>query len=161
MQPSQKPIQPTLTASENIIASLDDYPWSAIWRIAFGFLFALIYERTFTGHRSQWVVVVWFLTLLISLRIVPILLRKVFPFTSGLRVTWQQRRSVAKLHDSYQWAKLLWFGLGLALYISVLGVWNEMWTLLVLFCVLGGGWGLAIWHRKYAVRNRANNLTHL
>src|SRR5262245_49453647 len=158
MQPNQKPLQITLTPCERIIASLDDYPWSAIWRIALGFLFALLYQRASSDHRSQWFLVAWFLILLLSLRIVPTLLRKLFPFSYGLTVTWQERRGTAKTYDSYQWAKLTWFGIGIAFQMSFWGAWNEIASMLVLFCILAGGWGLAIWQLKYAVRNRPNSL---
>jgi hypothetical protein len=161
MQPNQKPLQHSLTPAERIIAGLDDYPLMAIWRIALGFLFPLLYQLKLSAHTSQWSVVVWFLILLLCLRLVPVLLRKLVPFSSGLMVTWEQRRSLAKIYDSYQWAKLIWFGLGIALYMSILGGWNEMWGLLVLFSVLGGGCGLAIWQIKYAVRNRPNSLRYL
>jgi hypothetical protein len=60
---------------------------------------------------------------------------------------WRDRRNVAKVHDSYQWQKLFWVGLGLLPYAVVGdGLRNDEMAV-TLFCLIGGAAGLVVWSR--------------
>jgi hypothetical protein len=88
--------------------------------------------------------------LLIALRVGPALLRHVLPFSDEAKKAWSERRNLAKQHDSYQWQKLFWIGLGLLPY-AVLGDGPKNGELVVTFiCLLGGGAGLFFWHKGKA-----------
>lgn len=50
------------------------------------------------------------------LRLVPAVLRRIFPFSSEAKDLWFQRRNLGKRYDSYQWQKLFWLGLGMLPY---------------------------------------------
>src|SRR5581483_508819 len=103
--------------------------------------------RVLTGNSDRiWLYAILFLGLLLALRLVPAVLRHAVPFSSEAKAIWAERRQIAKQHDSYQWQKLLWIGLGLLPY-AFLGTeprLNEI--VLTLFCLIGGCAGLLLWH---------------
>jgi hypothetical protein len=55
------------------------------------------------------------------------------------------RRRTAKYFDSYQWRKLLWFGLGMALYMLPAGHFISQPSGLAAFCIATGAFGTARW----------------
>lgn len=132
---------------ERILVDLDRPPWSMISRVAVG-LTILPAFRALTGHSDRiWLYVILFLGLLLALRMVPAVLRHAMPFSSGAKAIWAERRQIAKQHDSYQWQKLFWIGLGLLPYAFFGGVPQINEIVLTLFCLIGGTVGLLLWHR--------------
>ena len=84
------------------------------------------------------------------MRVVPAVVRHVLPFSVEAKEVWAQRRYIARHHDSYQWQKLFWIGLGLVPY-AVIGDGSRNGELVVtLFCLIGGGVGLLLWRRADA-----------
>ena len=77
----------------------------------------------------------------------PALLRHALPFSTEAKTAWSERRQIAKQHDSYQWQKLFWIGLGLLPYAFLSEVPRINEIVLTLFCLIGGMMGLLIWHR--------------
>ncbi len=57
---------------------------------------------------------------------------------------------IAKRFDSYQWGKLLWFGLGMSVYLALAEHAPRWGVALAVFCVIAGGIGLLIWQRHAA-----------
>ena len=88
------------------------------------------------------------LAMLFAVKTVAAVARRLVPATAVVRAYWQWRRDLARYHDSYQWRKLVWIGIGL-----VLGAVTEnpgtgvQWTLGAV-CLLGGGVGEVFWRRK-------------
>ena len=133
---------------ERILVHLDTGASSAISRVALG-LAVLPAFRVLTGNSERiWLYAILFLGLLFALRMVPAVLRHALPFSGEAKTIWAERRQIAKLHDSYQWQKLFWIGLGLLPY-AFLGTGprlNEI--VLTLFCLIGGTAGLLLWRRN-------------
>jgi hypothetical protein len=97
-----------------------------------------------------------FIGLLVALRVVPLVLRRVLPFSVEAKQIWAERREIAKRHDSYQCRKLFWIGLGQLLY-AVIGDGPKNGELVVtLICMIGGsaGWLFWLWANAPASRQR-------
>ena len=132
---------------ERILVELDSGPSSAVSRVALGLCIPPVF-RALSGGRDQiWIDLVLFLALLIGLRVGPAVLRKLLPFSTEAKQIWLDRRQIAKLHDSYQWQKLFWVGLGLLPYAVVDGGLRTGEWVLTVICLVGGAAGLLIWRR--------------
>ncbi len=132
---------------ERVLVDLDSSPWSAISRVALGLTILPVF-RALTGNSERiWLYAILFLGLLLALRMVPAVLRHALPFSIEAKTTWSERRQIAKQHDSYQWQKLFWIGLGLLPYAFLSEVPRINEIVLTLFCLIGGTMGLLIWHR--------------
>jgi hypothetical protein len=88
-----------------------------------------------------------FVGLLVALRVGPAVLRHVLPFSADAKEIWAVRRNIAKLHDSYQWQKLFWIGLGLLPYAVIGNGLSNGELVVMLFCLIGGSLGLLFWYR--------------
>jgi hypothetical protein len=66
---------------------------------------------------------------------------------------WAERRNIGKQHDSYQWQKLFWIGLGLLPYAVAGDGLRTGQLAMMLICLVGGGAGLLFWRRVDATRS--------
>ena len=104
---------------ERFLVDLDSGPSSAVSRVALGLCIPPLF-RALSGDADRiWIDLALFLALLIGLRVGPAVLRKLLPFSTEAKQIWLDRRQIAKKHDSYQWQKLLWVGLGMLPYAAV------------------------------------------
>lgn len=133
---------------ERFLLGLDSGPWSAASRVGLGFLIAPVFRVLSGGRDHVWISLALFVGLLIGLRVIPALLRAVLPFSGETKSIWFRRRQVAKLHDSYQWQKLFWVGLGLLAFAAVGGGLRTGEQVVTLVCLVGGGAGLLLWRRS-------------
>ena len=145
------PTQPP--THERFIALLDGHQGNAIYRVGLGYLIPLLYYSIASEEDSGWFFVLWFLCVLIALRVLPAVFRKVLSFTREIEAIWSQRRRAAKRYDSYQWRKLFWFGLGMACYVAVSGDGGGIVGALSAFCTIGGGVGFICWRNRCVAEN--------
>ena len=137
---------------ERFLVNLDSWPWSAISRVALGLGIPPVFGALSGGDDRLWTDLALFVGLLVALRIVPAVLRRVLPFSLEAKQLWRKRRDIAKRHDSYQWQKLFWIGLGLLPY-AVIGDGLRNGELVVTFiCLIGGSAGSLFWRRVDATR---------
>jgi hypothetical protein len=134
---------------ERLLAITEEAPWKGLYRIAIGF-FIVPVGGYLGANGAGWVVVPLFLGILILLRVLPILFRITLPFSSGVSAVWANRRRLAKRFDSYQWRKLLWFGLGLAGQMLVSGEFRVYPVSLAILCLISGGLGEFYWRAAAA-----------
>ena len=136
---------------ERFLINLDSWPWSAVSRVALGFSIPPVF-RSLSGDRDWvWGSLALFIGFLIVLRLTPVVMRRVLPFSVEAKKLWAVRRNIARWHDSYQWQKLFWIGLGLLPY-AVMGDGPRNGELVVTFiCLIGGGAGLLFWRRVNAM----------
>src|SRR5882672_11588146 len=141
-----------MSSLERFLVRLDSGIWSAISRVALG-LAMLPAFRALSGGRDQiWITLALFFGLLIALRVAPAMLRRALPFSDEAKKIWAERRNIAKQHDSFQWQKLFWIGLGLLPY-AIIGDGLRNGELVVTFiCLIGGGVGLWFWRQVDATR---------
>jgi|SRR5262245_44543433 len=138
---------------EQFLLALDAGPWSAVSRVALGLAIPPVFRALSGGSDSVWIALALFLGLLATVRVVPAVLRRALPFSVEAKTIWAERRNLAKRHDSYQWQKLFWIGLGLLPY-AVLGNGMSKGELLVtIICLIGGSVGLFFWRRANVQRS--------
>ena len=129
---------------EQFLAHIELSPWHALYRIGIGATIVPIYVYLFDSS-SHWQLILWFVCILISLRLIPAILRKVLPFSRSLKSIWSERRALAKRLDSYQWQKLLWIGIGMGGSDLILDQKSTISTALTVFCLLSGTIGLFVY----------------
>jgi hypothetical protein len=132
---------------ERFLVRLDSGPWSAVSRMTLGFCIPPVFHALSGGSGQIWISLALFVVLLIALRVVPAILRMVLPFSRETRDIWFQRRQIAKRHDSYQWQKLLWMGVGLLAFAAAGGGLRTGEQVLTIVCLAGGAAGLLLWRR--------------
>ncbi len=139
---------------ERIIVRADEPPWALVTRIAIGYALVPAWTTLAGRDSSPWTLIPFFVGVLASLRMVPVVCRKLLPFGAAARATWTARRQIAKQYDSYQWQKLLSVGLGLAVYAFQDTTRSHVQIGLTLFCLLSGAAALVIWRQNDAGRPR-------
>jgi len=132
---------------ERFLVDLDSGLSGAASRVMLGLCIPPAFRVLTGGQDAIWIDLALFLALLIGLRVGPAVLRKVLPFSAEAKKIWFDRRQIAKLHDSYQWQKLFWIGLGLLPYGIAGGGLRTGEVALTVICLAGGGAGLLIWRR--------------
>ena len=141
---------------ERFLIGLDSGPWSAISRVALGLGIPPVFRALSGGRDSVWTSLAVFIGLLVALRVVPAVLRHALPFSVEAKRMWAERRNIAKLHDSYQWHKLFWIGLGIGLgllpYDVTGGGLRDSELVVTFISLLGGSVGLLFWRRVKASR---------
>jgi len=143
----------TVPTRDRWLLLLDEPPIGAMYRVAVGYLIIPTYWHFAGMDEPTWGLLLFFMAVLISLRIGPLLVRKALPFSDEVVRVWKERRMVAKRFDSYQWAKLVWFGLGMSLYLGSAERAPRWGVALAVFCVVAGGIGLLIWQRRRRTAN--------
>lgn len=131
---------------EQKLTKLDDWPMSAIWRVAFGFCVTPILGLLPVARESMWVYAALFIMVLMALRVVPAVLRRGLSVSTEANEIWKRRRFMSKDYDSYQWQKLFWIGLGMLPY-AIIGGLSRGGLLVAAVCLLGGGAGLMTWQK--------------
>lgn len=125
-------------------------PWQSVWRVVYGFGVALLIERLLGTQISLWG---WLLTLLgalVVLRVAPLVGRKALPFSKEIEAVWFGQRQLGRQYDSYQWAKLLWLGIGIGTYVVLAGRFGNPVGGIALVCILAGAVGTIMWLRVQA-----------
>jgi len=130
---------------EQLVLNFDLPPWGAIYRGAIGLAVFPAVSYLWGQDRPGWQVIPFLLGILLLLRVVPAVVRKVVPFSNAVQLVWFERRQLAKRYDSYQWRKLFWIGVGLALYTAIAHQLRPANFIVSSFCLLTGAVGLARW----------------
>ncbi len=138
-----------LSALESVLFQIDQPPLSFLFRIAIGYILPFVY-RWETSSETGWVFILWFIGTLISLRVIPAVFRKLFPLSHEVKMAWMERRTLTKAYDSYQWKKLVWFGIGLLAYLLSSATVDTPIFVVALFCLLGGSMGALFWKKRIA-----------
>jgi hypothetical protein len=147
-----------MRSSARALVSLDQGLVGALYRVGVGYLIAPAWSYAIGGRRDAgWSLIPFFVGVLLALRVVPALLRKALPFSAAARTIWAERRQMAKRVDSYQWRKLFWIGIGLALFALRSGQRFPALIVLAFACLMAGAVGLMIWQYRVA-RNQARDV---
>jgi hypothetical protein len=132
---------------ERLLVGLETPPWEILYRAALGYGALLVASNFSKRDRavSEWVLVPVLLAIFAALRVAPLIVRKLVPFSKSAQDVWVQRRGKAKRYDSYQWRKLLGFGIGLAVGTIISGWFSPSRILVSSFCLIGGVAGTIRW----------------
>ena len=137
---------PEIGTIARVLLNIDDGAFGALYRVLIGFATLPAMSLLLGNDGSDWTVVPFLLSILLLLRIVPAVIRKLVPFSGAMREAWAVRRQTAKRYDSYQWRKLTWIGVGLALYIAASGQISLSRIVVCSACLLAGIAGMVRWH---------------
>ena len=144
------PVSMRLTSNapyfEQVLRRIDAPPFQPLYQAIIGFLVVPAFARSIGGG-VDWRLVPFFLAVLAAVRIVPAVLRHMLPWPADVKAHWFRQRALAKRHDSYQWRKLLWFGLGIAAYVALFDRGGRVEQALALICLVSGALGLLVWRR--------------
>ena len=83
-----------------MILALETPPWDSAYRALIGYGVMPAFLRLLGDDGSPWKLFVFFLAVLAALRIVPGILRRVLPFSRGIKTVWADRRALSKRYDS-------------------------------------------------------------
>jgi hypothetical protein len=137
------------SAYERILVLLDQSPCGEVYRIAIGyFLVPLSLSNSSASNHPGLSLACWFLGVLLALRLVPVVIRRILPFPERVLAVWAERRKIAKRFDSYQWRKLVWFGVGLSAYAVSVRRFDGPSAVLTVLCLIGGVLGALAWRQK-------------
>lgn len=125
----------------------DEPPFGQVWRIVAGSAVAILWVVTPASVAPAWALFPAVLLVLLSCRFVPLILRRLLPFEASTQAVWFERRQLAKRYDSYQWRKLLWFGLGMSVVQTVVGWSSQPLVVLTVLFLLSGLAGIFVWRR--------------
>jgi hypothetical protein len=135
---------------ERILVALDRPALAAAFRIVAGLMVVPVWLQLGGGRLSGWTLFLFFIGALAALRVVPAVLRKLFRVSSARAGIWAERRRVAKRFDSYQWRKLLWMGLGLAVYWMAAEMPSRAVAVLMWLTISSGALGQLVWRYRAA-----------
>jgi hypothetical protein len=99
---------------ERIILAFDAPPVAMLYRALIGYVVMPVYEGLGHGAHTVWGLVGALLLVLAGSRTLPMVFRRLLPFSAAVKSVWAERRQLAKHVDSYQWRKMLAVGLGWA-----------------------------------------------
>ena len=137
-----------MSAAEKMVLSLETPPWDSLYRAVIGACLMPAFYRVVGGNDSVWKLFVFFLAVLVALRLVPGMLRRVLPFSREVKAIWADRRALARRYDSYQWRKLFGLGLGWLIYFFVSGETWPAGRFLAGACLVAGAMGLVGWLKR-------------
>ena len=137
---------------ERLIVDLDVWPWSAAWRAALGLAIPPAFGALAGGRDQVWISIALFVGLLLALRVLPAVMRRLCPFSAEAKAIWMERRQLSKRHDSHQWQKLFWIGLGMLPALAAAHGPRSGELVLALFCLVGGSAGLFVAHKTGAAQ---------
>ncbi len=146
-------IQSSHSSFSRLLLQLDVFPLGAVWRAGVGAVALPMFRLACGGPCGFWSTAGLFLAFLMAVRAVPLVLRRLVRPDDHVRETWSSRRRLGKEFDSYQWQKLLWFGVGLLLWVVVADTPARGEIGLTIFCLVGGALGLFFWRRHQSDAN--------
>jgi hypothetical protein len=138
---------------ETLLVGLEEGAVGALLRATIGFATRPAVDAVMGRSAGDWALVPGVAMIVILLRLVPLVIRKLVPFSSRAQEIWWNRRQMAKRYDSYQWQKLFWMGAGMALYAAVGDAVRVPDIVVSATCIVAGSVGLARW-RAVAPRRR-------
>jgi hypothetical protein len=128
---------------------MERYPWAAFYRILIGYSLLPLY-KALGGSANDLGLCLFFVVILLFLRLGPMVLRKIVRFSPEAHAIWKHRRQLAKRYDSYQWQKVFWFGMGLGFYAWHSRSFNSVAGTLAVVSLASGAAGLLLWKRHRA-----------
>jgi len=131
---------------DRILIHLDVGVPGALGRVALGaaLLPAL---RLVVPEPGAWATALALAALLFGIKLFAAVARRLVSVSPQVRTHWDWRRNLARYHDSYQWKKVLWFGLGLSSTAVALDPASGP-GLLGAACAVAGAIGQVLWWRK-------------
>ena len=144
---------PKIESSDQFLLALDEGVFGAAYRALVGFALIPATHLLLGRDGSDWALIPTLLLALLGLRVGLAVVRKIGRFAKPLQEAWAVRRRLAKQYDAYQWRKLLWIGVGLALYVLIARRYSPGALSLTAFCLAAGGTASWMWRAVMAKEN--------
>jgi hypothetical protein len=132
---------------DRLLLGFDVGAAGALWRAALGALFVLALRAVRPGGGLFFALAV-LLGLLFAVKALAAVARRALPASPHVRAQQEWRRNLARVHDSYQWRKLLWVGLGMFAAAAVDGPRARWERPLAAACAGAGVTAELVWRRK-------------
>jgi hypothetical protein len=132
---------------ERLLLGFDVGAAGALWRAVLGALFVLALRAVHPAAGIAFALAV-LLVVLFGLKAAAAVARRALPASPQVRAHQEWRRNLARLHDSYQWRKLLWVGLGVFAASTLDGPRGRWERPLAAACAGAGLTAELVWRRK-------------
>src|SRR5262245_10310916 len=106
-----------MTGLEKILVKLDIGAPGALLRVVLGILLILVVQAAYP-EAGLWILSAYLRAPLFGIKVLAAVARRLVS-SAFVRSHWEWRRRLATGYDSYQWRKLLWFGLGIMIGAAV------------------------------------------
>lgn len=116
--------------------------------VIFGFGLFPIFYRLFGFNGSIPGFAAFYVCALIGLRFGPGVFRRFIRFSTEVQEIWMKQRILGKRHDSYQWRKQFWIGLGMMLNHWYSGSSQGFQPAVASICMVVGALGLMAWRYR-------------
>src|SRR5882762_10063823 len=126
---------------EKLLVRAEELPWSILYRSGIGFVLLPAFFALGGKADSVPQLLLFFIAILLGLRIISMFARRLLPFSAEVRAIWAERRILAKRYDCYQWQKLLGIGFGLCLYLGISRRFSAAPLMLAATCLVSGALG--------------------
>jgi len=133
---------------EKVLVNLDIGVPGALLRVGLGALFVPLVEAAHP-RASLWTLGALLLVSLFAIKVAAAAGRRVVPASDGVRAQWEWRRNLARYYDSYQWRKLVWFGVGIMIGGAVGWPGTRPQWILGLVCFAAGAAAEPLWRRHH------------
>lgn len=130
-----------------MILSIDGPAGGAVWRAVAGCVTAALqcHYLESRGHTVSLLGVA--LVVLLMMRVGAAVLRRIVPASPTVKAAWASRRLAGRRYDSFQWRKLLGFGLGVVAYQSAASTCARDAVVTGFVIVVAGLLGEFFWRR--------------
>jgi hypothetical protein len=132
------------TGLDKVYVNLDTGVPGALLRVVLGILFVRAVALV-SPLAGPWTMSAYLLSMLLAIKVFAAVSRKVVPVSTLVRSHWEWRRNLARYYDSYQWRKLLWFGIGIIVGDAPHGPETTAQWILGLACVAAGAVAEIVW----------------
>jgi hypothetical protein len=119
----------------------------ALWRAALGALLVPALRAVHPAAGIAFALAV-LVAVLFAVKAVAAVARRALPASPQVRAHQEWRRNLARVHDSYQWRKLLWVGLGMFAASTLHGPRARWERPLAAACLGAGLTAELLWRRK-------------
>ena len=131
---------------EKVLVNLDIGIPGALLRVVLGALFVPVVETLRPGA-GLGTLSALLIVALFAVKVAAAAGRKAVPASTGVRAHWEWRRNLARYYDSYQWRKLVWFGIGIVIGAATASPGTRQQWILGLVCAAAGAIAEPLWRR--------------
>jgi hypothetical protein len=118
----------------------------ALLRILLGILLVTAVEIAHP-EAGCWMMSALLLVMLFAVKVIAAVARRVVSPSALVQAHWEWRRDLARNYDSYQWRKLLWFGVGIMMGGALRWPGTRTQWVLGAVCFAAGGVAEILWRR--------------
>ena len=141
---------------EKLLWLLDEFPLDTLHRAVIGFGILPLQQLVLGSGGTATTHIAFLLGTLLVLKFGFGVVRRFFPASAELKAAWRERRMRGKSYDSYEWQKMLGYGLGMVAWQFYSRPEQSFQTVIAAGCLVAGILGTIAWQlRKRALAAQA------